>query len=67
MKEMRISMPTFNTEKAREAIIYILHKFPDLNQGQLMDMLYFMDFDYYEKYEEHLFGFTYKKQINEKK
>lgn len=62
---MRVSTPTFNAEKAREAILYILQKYPYLTEETLMDLLYFMDFDYYEQHEEHIFGFTYKKEINE--
>lgn len=60
---MRISKPFFNKEKAREVILYILNKYPSINQETLYNMLYFIDFDYYEKYQKHLIGFTWKKNL----
>ena len=58
---MRQSTPTLNEEKAREVILYILEKMPGIDEETLCNKLYFIDFDYYEKYESHLLGFTWKK------
>lgn len=60
---MRISDPIFNQQKAREVILYILNKYPAMKETVLYNMLYFIDFDYYERYEEHLIGFTWKKNL----
>lgn len=62
---MRNPHPTLNPEKAREIILYILQKWPEITQEKLQIMLYFMDFDHYEKYEEHLMGFTWIKHQKE--
>lgn len=61
--QLRISEPIFNKEKAREIILYILNKYPAINEETLYNMLYFIDFDYYETFEKHLIGFTWGKNL----
>lgn len=56
MIKLRLSEPIFNREKMREVILYILNKLLDVDEETLCNILYFIDFDYYEKYEEHLMG-----------
>lgn len=58
---MRNPHPNLNAEKAREIILYILQKCPDITQEKLHCMLYFIDMNHYEKHEEHLMGFTWRK------
>ncbi len=61
---MRISVPTKNVAKFREVLLYILNKVgarPNIGETVLYKLLYFVDFDFYEKYEEHLIGATYLK------
>ncbi|MCK9351406.1 MAG: DUF4065 domain-containing protein [Candidatus Pacebacteria bacterium] len=59
-------IPKENSKKFKEVLLYILGKVGSrLNIGQtvLYKLLYFIDFDYYEKYEEQLIGATYIKNI----
>jgi uncharacterized phage-associated protein len=61
--EMR-EVPKENVEKFKEVMLYILGKVgsrPNIGQTVLYKLLYFIDFDYYEKYEEQLIGATYIK------
>ena len=51
-------------KKFKEVLLYILGKVgsrPNIGQTALYKLLYFIDFDYYEKYEEQLIGATYIK------
>jgi transcriptional regulator with XRE-family HTH domain len=62
--EMRINVPQRNLEKFKEVLLYILNKVgskPNIGETVIYKILYFIDFDYYEKYEEQLIGATYKK------
>jgi len=62
--EMRISVPHLKKEKFKEVFIYILTKVggkPNIGETAIYKLLYFIDFDYYEKYEEQLIGATYIK------
>ncbi len=62
--DTRISIPQRNLEKFKEVLLYILSKVsakPNVGQTVLYKLLYFMDFDYYEKFEEQLIGATYIK------
>ncbi len=62
--DMRISIPQKNFDKFREVLLYVLTKVgakPNMGETVLYKLLYFIDFDYYEKYEEQLIGATYKK------
>jgi transcriptional regulator with XRE-family HTH domain len=62
--EIRISVPQKNIAKFKEVLLYILGKVgskPNVGESVLYKMLYFIDFNYYEKYEEQLIGATYIK------
>jgi transcriptional regulator with XRE-family HTH domain len=55
--EERISVPAENVEKFKQALLYITQKIgalPNVGQTVLYKILYFCDFDYYEKFEEQL-------------
>ncbi|MBA7564350.1 hypothetical protein ES708_06013 [subsurface metagenome] len=63
-KEIRISIPQKNLQKFKEVLLYILNKIgakPNIGESVLYKLLYFIDFDFYEKYEEQLIGATYIK------
>lgn len=65
--ELRISIPQKNFNKFREVLLYILTKVgakPNVGETVLYKLLYFIDFDYYEKYEEQLIGATYMKNLH---
>jgi len=60
----RISVPVKNLQKFKEVLLYILGKIgakPNVGETVLYKLLYFIDFNYYEKYEEQLIGATYIK------
>lgn len=62
--EERISVPTLNLSKFKNVLLYILEKCagnPNVGETVLYKLLYFSDFNYYEIYEEHLSGATYRK------
>jgi len=62
--EIRISVPKENLSKFREVLLYILEKVgarPNIGETALYKLLYFIDFDYYEKFEEQLIGAKYIK------
>ena len=62
--QMRISVPQKNLQKFREILLYILNKVgakENIGETVIYKLLYFIDFDFYEKYEEQLVGATYKK------
>ncbi len=61
---IRISVPTLKVEKFKNLILYILERCagrPNIGETVLYKLLYFSDFNYYEIYEEHLSGATYRK------
>ncbi|MFH1798807.1 MAG: type II toxin-antitoxin system antitoxin SocA domain-containing protein [Candidatus Omnitrophota bacterium] len=63
-QEVRISVPQKNLQKFKEILIYILEKVgskPNVGETVLYKLLYFIDFNFYEKYEEQLIGATYIK------
>lgn len=63
-KEIRISVPLKNLKKFKEVLLYILNKVgskPNIGESVLYKLLYFIDFNFYEKYEEQLMGATYIK------
>jgi len=63
-EDIRISVPQRNFNKFREVLLYIITKVgakPNVGETVLYKLLYFIDFDYYEKYEEQLIGATYIK------
>jgi transcriptional regulator with XRE-family HTH domain len=62
--EMRIVMPRANVKKFKEVLLYLLEKVgarPNIGETAIYKLLYFVDFDYYEKYEEQLTGARYIK------
>jgi len=62
--KIRINVPQKNLEKFREVLLYILNKVaqkPNIGETVIYKLLYFIDFDYYEKHEEQLIGATYIK------
>lgn len=61
---IRINVPQKNLNKFKQVLLYILNKVgskPNVGESVLYKLLYFVDFDYYEKYEEQLIGATYIK------
>lgn len=62
--EIRISVPQTKVDKFRQVLLYILKKVggkPNVGMTVLYKLLYFIDFDYYEKYEDQLMGLAYLK------
>jgi uncharacterized phage-associated protein len=60
----RINVPQKNVRKFREVLIYILNEVgskPNVGETVLYKLFYFIDFDFYEKFEEQLLGATYAK------
>jgi transcriptional regulator with XRE-family HTH domain len=63
-KELRINVPQKNLDKFKEVLLYLLSVVgakPNVGETVLYKLLYFIDFDFYEKYEEQLVGATYIK------
>lgn len=63
-EEIRISVPQEKADKFRQILLYILKKVggkPNVGMTVLYKLLYFIDFDYYEKYEDQLMGLVYVK------
>lgn len=61
---IRINVPQKKLEKFKEVLLYILNKVgskPNIGETVIYKLLYFADFDYYEKYEEQLTGASYMK------
>ncbi|MFO7711739.1 MAG: DUF4065 domain-containing protein [Dehalococcoidia bacterium] len=61
---IRVNVPQKNLQKFREVLLYILNKVgskPNIGETVIYKLLYFSDFDFYEKYEEQLMGATYVK------
>jgi transcriptional regulator with XRE-family HTH domain len=62
--QMRISVPQKNLQKFKEVLLYILNKVgakENIGETVIYKLLYFIDFDFYERYEEQLIGATYMK------
>ncbi len=62
--QMRISVPQKNLQKFKEVLLYVLNKVgakENIGETVIYKLLYFIDFDFYEKYEEQLVGATYIK------
>jgi len=63
-QEIRISVPQKNQERFKEVLLYLLNKVgskSNIGETVIYKLLYFIDFDFYEKYEEQLIGATYIK------
>ena len=62
--DIRIVMTRANVKKFREVLLYVLSKVgakPNVGETALYKLLYFIDFDFYEKFEEQLTGAHYIK------
>ena len=60
-QEIRISVPQKNLEKFKEVLLYLLEKVgarPNIGETAIYKLLYFIDFDFYEKFEEQIIGAT---------
>ncbi|HPM38814.1 MAG TPA: DUF4065 domain-containing protein [Candidatus Pacearchaeota archaeon] len=61
---LEIRVTEKNLDKFKQVLLYILNKVggkPNIGETVLHKLLYFIDFDYYEKFEENLMGATYIK------
>lgn len=64
---VRVSVPQEKLEKFKQVLLYVLAKVggrPNVGQTVLYKLLYFIDFDYYEKYETQLVGARYIKNTH---
>lgn len=62
--ETRVSIPQEKVEKFKEVLLYILERIgarPNIGEGVVCKLMYFIDFDFYEKFEEQLIGAKYIK------
>jgi transcriptional regulator with XRE-family HTH domain len=62
--EPRVSIPQEKVEKFKEVLLYILERIgarPNVGEAVVCKLMYFIDFDYYEKFEEQLIGAKYIK------
>ena len=62
--EMRISVPQEQIDKFKEVLLYILERIgakPNIGEAVVCKIMYFIDFDFYEKFEEQLIGAKYIK------
>jgi len=62
--DVRIVMPRANAKKFKEVLLYVLGKIgakPNIGETALYKLLYFIDFDFYEKFERQLTGARYIK------
>jgi len=63
----RVNIPQKNIEKFKQVMLYVLEKVgakPNVGMTVLYKLFYFIDFDYYEKYEQQLMGLTYFKNTH---
>ena len=61
---LRINVPAKNVQKFKEALLYILRSVgakPNVGETVIYKILYFIDFNHYEQFEEQLIGATYIK------
>ena len=62
--DIRIIMSRANVKKFKEVLLYVLSKVgakPNIGETALYKLLYFIDFDFYEKFEAQLTGARYIK------
>lgn len=62
--DLQIRSVEKNLAKFKQVVLYVLNKIgekPNFGETVLHKLLYFIDFDYYEKFEESLMGGTYLK------
>lgn len=63
-QEVRVSVPQEKVEKFKEIFLYILERIgarPNIGEAVICKIMYFIDFDFYEKFEEQLVGAKYIK------
>lgn len=63
-QEVRISVPQEKVKKFKEVLLYILERIgarPNIGEAVVCKLMYFIDFDFYEKFEEQLIGARYIK------
>ncbi|MDA3840765.1 MAG: DUF4065 domain-containing protein [Patescibacteria group bacterium] len=63
-KDIEIRVEEKDLKKFKQVLLYILEKVgakPNVGETVVYKLLYFIDFDYYEKFEENLMGATYIK------
>lgn len=63
----RISVPQEKVDKFKKVLLYVLSKVggkPNVGQTVLYKLLYFIDFDYYEKFEVQLIGARYMRNTH---
>jgi transcriptional regulator with XRE-family HTH domain len=63
-EDLQIRVTKKNLNKFKQVLLYVLNKVggkPNVGETVLHKLLYFIDFDYYEKFEENLMGATYIK------
>lgn len=64
---IRVSIPEKNLEKFKQVLLYVLVRVgakPNVGMTVLYKLLYFIDFDFYEKHEKQLMGLTYIKNTH---
>ena len=64
---LRISVPQKKLDIFKEILLYILAQVgskPNVGETVIYKLLYFIDFDYYEKFEEQLIGARYMKNAH---
>lgn len=64
VSEIRVNIPQEKADKFEQTLLYILAKIggkPNIGQTVIYKLLYFIDFDYYEKFEKQLIGAKYIK------
>jgi len=62
--DLQIRVTEKNLDKFKQVLLYVLGKVgskPNVGETVLHKLLYFIDFDYYEKFEKNLMGATYIK------
>lgn len=60
-------IPKENVDKFKQVLLYIVSKVgsrPNIGQTAIYKLLYFIDFDYYEKYQKYLTGASYVKNTH---
>jgi transcriptional regulator with XRE-family HTH domain len=61
---VRNPIPHFHLEKFKQTLLFLLKRTsgnPNFTERALHNLLYFCDFNYYEKFEDHLSGLQYTK------
>lgn len=65
--QIRVNVPQGKMEKFKETLLYILNEVgskANIGETVIYKLLYFIDFNFYEKYEEQLIGATYIKNVH---